>query len=149
MNNGINYKSSYGILCRYLYSRGYDEQLLHYITLPFYNEAVRPISVTIEEKPYRYIHELKWLIFNTRNNTKYSKWDLAEIAFCFKSASNSDVLLPYSQLLQTIIYLSQDKTDEAFRLVNKTPLTTLPIGYLPSAFSVIKLALKVKLERKK
>lgn len=120
-----------------------------YITLPFYNEAVRPISVTIEEKPYRYAHELKWLIFNTRNNTKYSKWDLAEIAFCFKSASNSDVLIPYSQLLQTIIFLSQDKTDEAFRLVNKIPLTTLPIGYLPSAFSVIKLALKVKLERKK
>lgn len=149
VNNGINYKSSYGILCRYLYSRGYDEQLLHYITLPFYNEAVRPISVTIEEKPYRYVHELKWLIFNIRENTKYSKWDLAEIVSCFKSASNSDVLIPYSQLLQTIIFLSQDKTNEAFRLVNKIPLTTLPIGYLPSAFSVIKLALKVKLERKK
>ncbi|EFH6929623.1 hypothetical protein GNO41_21140 [Escherichia coli] len=71
------------------------------------------------------------------------------MASCFKSASNSDVLIPYSQLLQTIIFLSQDKTDEAFRLVNKIPLTTLPIGYLPSAFSVIKLALKVKLERKK
>ncbi|ELY4313919.1 hypothetical protein SMZ23_002288 [Cronobacter sakazakii] len=149
VNNGINYNDSYGILCRYIYSKGYDERLLHYITLPFYNVAVRPVSVTIEEKPYRYVHELKWLIFNTRDNTKYSKWDLAEIASCFKSASSSDVLIPYSQLLQTIIFLSQDKTDEAFRLVNKIPLTTLPIGYLPSAFSVIKLALKVKLERKK
>lgn len=149
VNNGINYKNSYGILCRYIYSKGYDEKLLHHITLPFYNVAVRPVSVTIEEKPYRYVHELKWLIFNTRNNTKYSKWDLAEIASCFKSESNSDVLTPYSQLLQTIIFLSQDKTDEAFRLVNKIPLTTLPIGYLPSAFSVIKLALKVKLKRKK
>ena len=149
LNNGINYNNSYGILCRYIYSKGYDEKLLHYITLPFYNVAVRPVSVTIEEKPYRYVHELKWLIFNTRNNTKYSKWDLAEIASCFKSASNSDVLIPYSQLLQTIIFLSQNKTDEAFRLVNKIPLTTLPIGYPPSAFSLIKLALKVKLERKK
>ncbi|EEV5967102.1 hypothetical protein EKP93_20025, partial [Escherichia coli] len=149
VNNGINYNNSYGILCRYIYSKGYDEKLLHYITLPFYNMAIRPVSVTIEEKPYRYVHELKWLIFNTRNNTKYSKWDLAEIASCFKSASNSDVLIPYFQLLQVIIFLSQDKTDEAFRLINKIPLTTLPIGYLPSAFSVIKLALKVKLERKK
>lgn len=149
VDNGINYNNSYGILCRYIYSKGYDEKLLHYITLPFYNVAVRPVSVTIEEKPYRYVHELKWLIFNTRNNTNYSKWDLAEIASCFKSASNSDVLAPYSQLLQTIIFLSQDKTDEALRLINKIPLTTLPIGYLPSAFSVIKLALKVKLERKK
>ncbi|HEM6674175.1 hypothetical protein FD428_05405 [Citrobacter sp. TBCP-5362] len=149
VNNGINYNNSYGILCRYIYSKGYDEKLLHYITLPFYNVAVRPVSVTIEKKAYRYVHELKWLIFNTRNTTKYSKWDLAEIASCFKSASNSDVLIPYSQLLQTIIFLSQGKTDEAFRLVNKIPLTTLPIGYLPSAFSVIKLALKVKLERKK
>lgn len=149
VNNGINYKSSYGFLCRYLYSRGYDEQLLHYITLPFYNEAVRPVSVTIEEKPYRYVHELKWLIFNTRNNTKYSQWDFAEMASCFNSAANSDVLIPYSHLLQTIILLSQDRTDEAFRLVNKIPLATLPIGYLRAAFSVIKLALKVKLERKK
>lgn len=149
VDNGINYNNSYSILCRYIYSKGYDEKLLHYITLPFYNVAVRPVSVTIEEKPYRYVHELKWLIFNTRNNTKYSKWDLAEMAYCFNSASNSDVLIPYSQLLQTIVFLSQDKTDEAFRLVNKIPLNTLPIGYLPSAFSVIKLALKVKLERKK
>ncbi|ELZ0584687.1 hypothetical protein ABSL28_002359 [Yersinia enterocolitica] len=149
VDNGINYNNSYSILCRYIYSKGYDEKLLHYITLPFYNVAVRPVSVTIEEKPYRYVHELKWLIFNTRNNTKYSKWDLAEMAYCFNSASNSDVLIPYSQLLQTIVFLSQDKIDEAFRLVNKIPLNTLPIGYLPSAFSVIKLALKVKLERKK
>jgi len=149
VNNGVNYKSSYGILCRYLYSRGYDEELLHYITLPFYNEAIRPVSVMIEEKPYRYVHELKWLIFNTRKNTKYSEWDLAEMASCFNSGINSEVLIPYSQLLQTIIFLSQNKTDEAFRLVNNVPLDTLPIGYLPSAFSVIKLALKVKLERKK
>ncbi|RCC71988.1 hypothetical protein [Escherichia coli] len=149
VNNGINYNNSYGILCRYIYSKGYDEKLLHYITLPFYDVAVRPVSVTIDEKPYRYVHELKWFIFNTRDNTKYSKWDLAEMASCFNSAANSDVLIPYAQLLQTIIFLSQDKTDEAFRLVNKIPLATLPIGYLPSAFSVIKLALKVKLERKK
>ncbi|WP_042387553.1 hypothetical protein [Pseudescherichia vulneris] len=103
----------------------------------------------IEEKPYRYAHELKWLIFNTRKNTKYSKWDLAEMASCFDTAVNSEVLIPYSQLLQIIIFLSKNKTDEAFRLVNNVPLGTLPIGYLPSAFSVIKLALKVKLERKK
>lgn len=149
VNNGVYYNNSYGILCRYLYSRGYDEKLLHYITLPFYNMAVRPVSVAIEEKPYRYVHALKCLIFNTRKNNKYSKLDLAEMASYFNAAANSDVLKPYSQLLQTIIFLSQDKTDEAFRLVNKTPLDNLPIGYLPSAFSVIKLALKVKLERKK
>lgn len=149
VNNGVYYNNSYGILCRYLYSRGYDEKLLHYITLPFYNMAVRPVSVAIEEKPYRYVHELKCLIFNTRKNNKYSKLNLAEMASYFNAAANSDVLKPYSQLLQTIIFLSQDKTDEAFRLVNKTPLDNLPIGYLPSALSVIKLALKIKLERKK
>lgn len=149
VNNGVYYNNSYGILCRYLYSRGYDEKLLHYITLPLYNMAVRPVSVAIEEKPYRYVHELKYLIFNTRKNNKYSKLDLAEMASYFNAAANSDVLKPYSQLLQTIIFLSQNKTDEAFRLVNKTPLENLPIGYLPSAFSVIKLALKIKLERKK
>ncbi|MCZ5393163.1 hypothetical protein O5642_10270 [Citrobacter braakii] len=149
VDNGVNYNNSYGVLCRYLYSRGYDEQLLHYITLPFYNEAVRPVSVMIEEKPYLYVHKLKWLIFNTGEDNKYSKWDLAEMASCFNAAANSDVLKPYSQLLQAIIFLNQNKTEEAFRLVNKIPLITLPIGYLPSAFSVIKLALKVKLERKK
>ncbi|EPD3812364.1 hypothetical protein ACR9UB_000038 [Cronobacter dublinensis] len=149
VDNGVNYKNSYGILCRYLYSRGYDEQLLHYITLPFYNEAVRPVSVMIEEKPYLYVHKLKWLVFNTGEDNKYSKWDLAEMASCFNAAANSDVLKPYSQLLQAIIFLNQNKTEEAFHLVNKIPLDTLPIGYLPSAFSVIKLALKVKLERKK
>lgn len=148
VDNGVNYKNSYGILCRYLYSRGYDEQLLHYITLPFYNEAVRPVSVMIEEKPYLYVHKLKWLVFNTGEDNKYSKWDLAEMASCFNAAANSDVLKPYSQLLQAIIFLNQNKTEEAFHLVNKIPLDTLPIGYLPSAFSVIKLALKVKLERK-
>ncbi|MBL5965217.1 hypothetical protein I7V30_08030 [Lelliottia amnigena] len=149
VDNGVNYKNSYGILCRYLYSRGYDEQLLHYITLPFYNEAVRPVSVMIEEKPYLYVHKLKWLVFNTGEDNRYSKWDLAEMASCFNAAANSDVLKPYSQLLQAIIFLNQNKTEEAFHLVNKIPLDTLPIGYLPSAFSVIKLALKVKLERKK
>jgi len=149
VDNGVNYKNSYGILCRYLYSRGYDEQLLHYITLPFYNEAVRPVSVMIEEKPYLYVHKLKWLVFNTGEDNKYSKWDLAKMASCFNAAANSNVLKPYSQLLQAIIFLNQNKTEEAFHLVNKIPLDTLPIGYLPSAFSVIKLALKVKLERKK
>lgn len=103
----------------------------------------------IEEKPYLYVHKLKWLVFNTGEDNKYSKWDLAEMASCFNAAANSDVLKPYSQLLQAIIFLNQNKTEEAFHLVNKIPLDTLPIGYLPSAFSVIKLALKVKLERKK
>ncbi|MCS4608999.1 hypothetical protein KW485_20880 [Enterobacter kobei] len=149
VNNGVSYKSSYGILCRYLYSKGYNEQLLHYITLPFYNETVRSVSVMIEEKSYRYVLELKWLIFDTRKTTKYSKRDLAEMASCFNSTVNSEFLTPYSQLLQTIIFLSQNKIYEAFRLVNSVPLDILPIGYLPSAFSVIKLALKVKLERKK
>lgn len=149
MSNGVNYKSSFGILCRYLYSRGYDERLLHYIILPFYNEAVRSVSVMIEEKPYRYVHELKWLIFNISEGNKYSKWDLAEMESSLNAATNSDVLKPYSQLLQIITFLSQNKIDEAFCLVNKVPLDSLPIGYLPSAFSVIKMALKVKLERKK
>ncbi|MBJ9327197.1 hypothetical protein I5503_10235 [Citrobacter amalonaticus] len=149
VSNGVNYNSSFGILCRYLYSRGYDERLLHYITLPFYNEAVRPVSVMIEEKPYRYVHELKWLIFNISEGNKCSKWDLAEMESSLNSASNSDVLKPYSQLLQVITFLSQNKIDEAFCLVNKVSLDSLPIGYLPSAFSVIKIALKVKLERKK
>jgi hypothetical protein len=148
VKNGINYNSD-GILCRYLYSRGYDEKLLHYITLPFYNEAVRPVSVGIEEKPYRYVHELKFIIFNTSDKNKYTEWDLTEMASCFNAAANADVLKPYSQLLQIIIFLSQNKTDEAFCLVNKIPLDNLPIGYLPSAFSVIKMALKIKLERKK
>ncbi|EPK4789841.1 hypothetical protein [Klebsiella aerogenes] len=149
VSNGVNYKSSFGILCRYLYSRGYDERLLHYITLPFYNEAVRSVSVMIEEKPYRYVHELKWLIFNISEGNKYSKWDLAEMESSLNAATNSDVLKPYSQLLQIITFLSQNKIDEAFCLVNKVPLDSLPIGYLPSAFSIIKMALKVKLERKK
>ncbi|WP_105640165.1 hypothetical protein [Cronobacter dublinensis] len=149
VSNGVNYKSSFGILCRYLYSRGYDERLLHYITLPFYNEAVRSVSVMIEEKPYRYVHELKWLIFNISEGTKYSKWDLAEMESSLNAATNSDVLKPYSQLLQIITFLSENKIYEAFCLVNKIPLVSLPIGYLPSAFSVIKMALKVKLERKK
>lgn len=149
VSNGVNYNSSFGILCRYLYSRGYDERLLHYITLPFYNEAVRPVSVMIEEKPYRYVHELKWLVFNISEGNKYSKWDLAEMESSLNAATNSYVLKPYSQLLQTITFLSKNKIDEAFCLVNKIPLESLPIGYLPSAFSVIKMALKVKLERKK
>ncbi|MDF3830057.1 MULTISPECIES: hypothetical protein [Enterobacteriaceae] len=149
VSNGVNYNTSFGILCRYLYSKGYDERLLHYITLPFYNEAVRPISVMIEEKPYRYVHELKWLIFNISEGNKYTKWDLAEMESSLNAATNSDVLKPYSQLLQIITFLSQNKIYEAFCLVNKIPLDSLPIGYLPSAFSVIKMALKVKLERKK
>ncbi len=103
----------------------------------------------IEEKPYRYVHELKWLIFNISEGNKYSKWDLAEMESSLNAATNSDVLMPYSQLLQIITFLSQNKIDEAFCLVNKVPLDSLPIGYLPSAFSVIKMALKVKLERKK
>ena len=149
VSNGVNYNTSFGILCRYLYSKGYDERLLHYITLPLYNEAVRPISVMIEEKPYRYVHELKWLIFNISEGNKYTKWDLAEMESSLNAATNSDVLKPYSQLLQIITFLSQNKIYEAFCLVNKIPLDSLPIGYLPSAFSVIKMALKVKLERKK
>ena len=149
VSNGVNYNTSFGILCRYLYSKGYDERLLHCITLPFYNEAVRPISVMIEEKPYRYVHELKWLIFNISEGNKYTKWDLAEMESSLNAATNSDVLKPYSQLLQIITFLSQNKIYEAFCLVNKIPLDSLPIGYLPSAFSVIKMALKVKLERKK
>ncbi|WFY32511.1 hypothetical protein NFK28_06525 [Citrobacter braakii] len=79
----------------------------------------------------------------------FPKWDLAEMESSLNAATNSDVLKPYSQLLQIITFLSQNKIDEAFCLVNKIPLDSLPIGYLPSAFSVIKMALKVKLERKK
>lgn len=149
VSNGVNYNTSFGILCRYLYSRGYDERLLHYITLPYYNEAVRPISVMIEEKQYRYVHELKWLIFNISEGKKYSKWDLAEMESSLNAATNSDVLKPYCQLLQIITFLSQNKIDEAFCLVNKIPLDSLPIGYLPFSLFSYQNGIKSKTGNKK
>lgn len=148
VNNGVLYNTSYGVLCRYLYSKGYDERFLHDITLPFYKLAILPISIAVEEKPYSYIHKLKWLVFNTEEKNKHTEQDLIEMELCFNNTSTSDVLKPYSHLLQVIILLRQKKLSEAYNLVNKASLNKLPIGYLPSAFAAIKLALKIKLERK-
>lgn len=148
VDNGVYYNTSYGVLCRYLYSSGYDERLLHDITLAFYKTAVLPVSLAVKEKPYRYVHELKWLIFDTKEKNKYAEQDLIEMETCFNSTTDSDILKPYSKLLQAIIFLQQKKLSEAYNLINKTPLNKLPIGYLPSAFAAIRLALKIKLERK-
>ncbi|MCW6567573.1 hypothetical protein [Yersinia ruckeri] len=148
VRNGINYNSSYGILCRYIYSRGYDETLLHDITLPLYKLAVLPVSVTVDEEPFRYIYELRGIVFNTERQDKYTGWDFVRMSFCLNSTDHSDILSPYSSLLTLICLLSLESLDEAYQLVNDVSLDELPVGYLSSAFAIIKLALKVKLERK-
>ncbi|WP_414148244.1 hypothetical protein ACMGGR_04295 [Erwinia sp. BNK-24-b] len=136
-------------LHHYIYSEQYDETLLHSITWSWHRKAILPISVTLDEEPYRYIIELRKIFFNTNPSGSYSGWDFIKMSACLNSSSHSDVVEPYAKILALICLLSRAGLAGAWTLMNDIDIEELPIGFLPAAFSVIKLALKVKVERNK
>lgn len=147
VTNGINYNSSYGILCRYLYSSGYDETLIHDITLAFFKEAIWPITINIKDREFYYIQLLKRIVFSA--NTEYS-WHhsiFLDMSSYLNHTVHSDVLKPYAKLSNIIYFLCHNKLNEAYLLLNDIDFKNLPFGYLPSAFAIIKLALKIKIKR--
>lgn len=146
---GIFYNVTNRNLHHYLYSENYDESLLHSITWSWNMKAIQPVSVTLDEEPYRCIIELRKIVFNTNLPESYSGWDFIKMSACLNSSSHSDVLEPYTKLLALICLLSREELAGAWTLVNDIDIEELPIGFLTAAFSVIKLALKVKLEKNK
>lgn len=147
VTNGINYNSSYGILCRYLYSSGYDETLIHDITLAFFKEAIWPITINIKDREFYYIQLLKRIVFSA--NTEYS-WHhsiFLDMSSHLNHTVHSDILKPYAKLSNIIYFLCHNKLNEAYLLLNDIDFKNLPFGYLPSAFAIIKLALKIKIKR--
>ncbi|PKH21890.1 hypothetical protein CIG19_15230 [Enterobacterales bacterium CwR94] len=147
--HGIFCNSINRILHHYIYSEQYDETLLYSITWSWNRKTTPPISVTLKEEPYRYIIELRNIVFNTNQSGSYSGWDFIKMSACLKSSNHSDVVKPYAKLMALICLLSREELTGAWTLVNDIDIEELPIGFLPAAFSVIKLALKVKLERNK
>lgn len=149
--------TEHGIFCNsinrrlyhYIYFEQYDETLLHSITWYWNRKAVAPISVTLDEEPYRCIIELRKIVFDTNQPRSYSGWDFIKMSACLNSSNHSDVVEPYAKLLALICLLNREELTGAWTLVNDIDIEELPIGFLPAAFSVIKLALKVKLERNK
>lgn len=145
--NGINYNTSYGILCRYLYSSGYDETLLHDITLAFFKEAIWPITINIKDRAFYYTQHLKMIIFNANTEYFWHQSAFLRMSCYLNHPVHSDVLKPYAKLSDTIYLLCHNKLNDAYSLLNNIDLKNLPFGYLPSAFAIIKLALKIKTER--
>lgn len=145
---GVNDNACYDILHRYIYSPGYDETLLHQITSEWYRDVIIPFATVIRDEQYRDIYELRKIVFDTNLVDKYSGWDFIRMNSCLSLKSHSDVLNPYRSLLTLICLMSQEDLNSAWKLVNNIEIEQLPIGFLPSAFSAIKLALKIKLERK-
>ncbi|EHE8532765.1 hypothetical protein MPJ64_003994 [Escherichia coli] len=145
--NGIGYNTSYGILCRYLYSSGYDETLIHDITLAFFKEAIWPITINIENSAFYYIQHLKMVIFNANTEYFWHHSAFLRMSCYLNNPVHSDVLEPYAKLAEAIYLLCHNKLNEACSLINGIELKNLPFGYLPSAFAIIKLALKIKTER--
>ncbi|MCW0329853.1 hypothetical protein NB704_001242 [Pantoea ananatis] len=147
--NGIRYDSIHDKLHCYLYSHEYDDEILHEITLYWYKKAIWPVSVTVKEEPYRYIICLRKIVFNIGGKGRFSGWDFIRMSACLNSSDPADVLSPYAKLMTLICLLSQEDLAGAWALVNDVDIEKLPVGFLPSAFSVIQLALKIKLERRK
>ncbi|HAL5990518.1 TPA: hypothetical protein H6T07_003048, partial [Escherichia coli] len=153
VDNGIKPGNISAMLCRLLYEPEphdfiHHDTMINSIANYYHKRAIKPISLNINEECLQSISALKNIVFNFNNKTIISEAQLTDIAVKLKKEPHKQVVQPYFELWKLIDLISKGETEEAYEKVKIISLDDLPVGYLASAFLVIHIALRIKLERK-
>lgn len=107
--------------------------------------------VSLDDKSQEYIESLKDMVFNLSDKKSYDDVYLENIINYFEQLQNArGYVTRCYMLLAVFIYLiRRNKLHKALRFYDEFQKYELPSGYLPGAFSVLRIALEIKLNREK
>ncbi|HHR0051312.1 TPA: hypothetical protein ACSXTL_004475, partial [Escherichia coli] len=107
--------------------------------------------VSLDDKSQEYIESLKDMVFNLSDKKSYDDVYLENIINYFEQLQNARGYVTRCYMLLAIfIYLiRRNKLHKALRFYDESQKYELPSGYLPGAFSVLRIALEIKLNREK
>ncbi|EOU4792522.1 hypothetical protein [Escherichia coli] len=107
--------------------------------------------MSLDDKSQEYIESLKDMVFNLSDKKSYDDVYLENIINYFEQLQNArGYVTRCYMLLAVFIYLiRRNKLHKALRFYDESQKYELPSGYLPGAFSVLRIALEIKLNREK
>nr|WP_244566622.1 hypothetical protein [Escherichia coli] len=107
--------------------------------------------VSLDDKSQEYIESLKDMVFNLSDKKSYDDVYLENIINYFEQLQNARgyVTMCYMLLAVFIYLIRRNKLHKALRFYDESQKYELPSGYLPGAFSVLRIALEIKLNREK
>lgn len=141
--------SYYKTLSDYLYhSTGFDEEQLNCVVKEFFKKAIAPISVKIRKESRDDVLVLKHLVFNPHKSDLFTVSELLELTSNLMDSPDSVVLRPYFTLSKVIYNICIDDLPEAERIILNTSFSDLPLGYISAAFSILKIAINIRLHGK-
>ncbi|EJS1433199.1 hypothetical protein NXB81_004400, partial [Salmonella enterica] len=153
VENGIRPRNISDVLCRFLYEPEHGDIFLHdaminSIVNYYYERAIKPVSLNVNSEYLQSVDSVKDIVFNFNEKTIISVTGLTDIAVRLKKESDNESLKPYLDLFMVIQSISKGDTDKAYEVVKCVNPDNLPAGYLMSAFLVLYIALRIKIERK-
>lgn len=153
LENGVKPGNISDMLCRFFYEPKHGD-IFHHDTMIrsivnyYYERAIKPVSLNVTSEYLQSVDEVKGIVFNFNEKTIVSETGLTDIAVRLKKESDNKSLKPYLDLLMVIHSISKGDTDKAYEVVKCVDPDDLPAGYLTSAFLVLYIALRIKIERK-
>ncbi|MCH4741492.1 hypothetical protein MMN45_11640 [Escherichia coli] len=159
IREGLWVHGLYGYAARYLYDFNiFDTTPYARALLERFHEfesgpkgALTRYIVSLDDKSQEYIESLKDMVFNLSDKKSYDDVYLENIINYFEQLQNArGYVTRCYMLLAVFIYLiRRNKLHKALRFYDESPKYELPSGYLPGAFSVLRIALEIKLNREK
>ncbi|WP_396015710.1 hypothetical protein [Escherichia coli] len=159
IREGLWVHGLYGYAARYLYDCNiFDTTPYARALLERFHEfesgpkgALTRYIVSLDDKSQEYIESLKDMVFNLSDKKSYDDVYLENIINYFEQLQNArGYVTRCYMLLAVLIYLiRRNKLHKALRFYDESPKYELPSGYLPGAFSVLRIALEIKLNREK
>ena len=159
IREGLWVHGLYGYAARYLYDFNiFDTTPYARALLERFHEfesgpkgALTRYIVSLDDKSQEYIESLKDMVFKLSDKKSYDDVYLENIINYFEQLQNArGYVTRCYMLLAVLIYLiRRNKLHKALRFYDESPKYELPSGYLPGAFSVLRIALEIKLNREK
>lgn len=159
IREGLWVHGLYGYAARYLYDFNiFDTTPYARALLERFHEfesgpkgALTRYIVSLDDKSQEYIESLKDMVFNLSDKKSYDDVYLENIINYFEQLQNArGYVIRCYMLLAVFIYLiRRNKLHKALRFYDESQKYELPSGYLPGAFSVLRIALEIKLNREK
>nr|WP_277886000.1 hypothetical protein [Escherichia coli] len=159
IREGLWVHGLYGYAARYLYDFNiFDTTPYARALLERFHEfesgpkgALTRYIVSLDDKSQEYIESLKDMVFNLSDKKSYDDVYLENIINYFEQLQNArGYVTRCYMLLAVFIYLiRRNKLHKALRFYDESQKYELPSGYLPGAFSVLRIALEIKLNREK
>ncbi|HAJ0342132.1 hypothetical protein ACUYP8_23610 [Escherichia coli] len=159
IREGLWVHGLYGYAARYLYDFNiFDTTPYARALLERFHEfesgpkgALTRYIVSLDDKSQEYIESLKDMVFNLSDKKSYDDVYLENIINYFEQLQNArGYVTRCYMLLAVFIYLiRRNKLHKALRFYDESQKYELPSGYLPGAFSVLRIALEIKVNREK